>query len=230
MQMDSVINAIQLDARLHAAAQMVPAGARFADIGCDHGFLSAYLIREGKVCHCQLCDISAPSLAKAKRLFRKLDISENVLFCVGDGAKALTAPVDCAVVAGMGSSTIMHIIADGRDLLGNARLVLQPNLNENVLRCFLCENGYAIVDETVVRAGRRHYVLLAAEPGQASYSPVELLCGPVLLRKNEEAFFSYAQFRIRVAKEALCGAEASEPERAKVLRWEIATWQDVSQR
>ncbi|MDO4741008.1 MAG: class I SAM-dependent methyltransferase [Eubacteriales bacterium] len=221
---------ILLDERLRTVAEMIPNGARFADIGCDHGYLSAWLLREGRVAGCQLCDISAPSLEKARRLMRSLALEKQVCFSVGDGAKALRSPVDCAVIAGMGSATIMHIISEGREQLGAARLILQPNVDAPELRAFLMQNGYRIADERIARAGGRHYVILAAEPGEASYTPEELLCGPVLLQRGGEAFASFADFRIRVAQKALRGAAEAGGERAGELAREIETWQRAKER
>ena len=217
-------NAIVLDDRLRAVAEMIPNGARFADIGCDHGYLSAWLLREGRVSECQLCDISAPSLDKAKRLMRALGLSDRVHFGVGDGAKALTSPVDCAVIAGMGSATIMHIIKEGRAEFGDARLILQPNVDAPELREFLMRSGYTIADERIARAGGRHYVIIAAEPGKAEYSPMQLMCGPVILQRGGEELVSFADFRIKVAQKALKGAQGGTGERAKQLEKEIAMW------
>lgn len=222
-------DAIILDDRLRAVAEMIPNGARFADIGCDHGYLSAWLLREERVSECQLCDISMPSLDKARRLIRALQMEEHVAFCLGDGAKALCAPVDCAVIAGMGSATIMHIISLGRAEFGPARLILQPNVDAPELRRFLMENGYAIVDEAIARAGRRHYVIIAAEPGQAKYSPMQLLCGPVLLQKGGPLLHSFADFRIKVAQKALRGANRADGARAAVLQEEIDLWRKAQE-
>ena len=223
-------NAIILDDRLRAVADCIPNGACFADIGCDHGYLSAWLLREKRVSECQLCDISAPSLEKAKKLLRALDLDRNVVFSVGDGAKALVSPVDCAVIAGRGSSTIMHIISDGRKALGDARLILQPNVDAPELRVFLSQNGYSIVDERIARAANRHYVILAAEPGSAHYSPIQLLCGPILLEKGGPLFHSFASFRIRVAQKALKSAQNGNGDRAKELEQEISLWEEAMKR
>ncbi|MBR3878812.1 MAG: tRNA (adenine(22)-N(1))-methyltransferase TrmK [Clostridia bacterium] len=38
-----------LDTRLRAAAEMVPRGARLADIGSDHAYLPIALCLEGKI-------------------------------------------------------------------------------------------------------------------------------------------------------------------------------------
>lgn len=220
-------NTIILDDRLRAVADMIPNGARFADIGCDHGYLSAWLLREGRVSDCQLCDVSAPSLDKARRLMRALDLLDKVEFGVGDGAKALSHPVDCAVIAGMGSATIMHIIGEGRAIFGSARLILQPNVDAPELRRFLVANGYRIADEAIARAGSRHYVIIAAEPGEACYSPMQMLCGPILLEKGDELMRSFADFRIKVAKKALIGAEKADELRAAELREEICMWENA---
>lgn len=217
-------NAIVLDERLRAVAEMIPNGARFADIGCDHGYLSAWLLREGLVSECQLCDISEPSLDKARRLMRALDLTDKVRFGVGDGAKALVSPVDCAVIAGMGSATIMHIIREGREEFGNARLILQPNVDAPELREFLMHNDYVIADERIARAGGRHYVIIAAEPGHAEYSLMQLMCGPVILQRGGDELITFADFRIKVAQKALKGAQGGDGERAKQLEEEIAMW------
>ena len=216
-----------LDERLSAVAAMVPPCARAADIGCDHGYLAAYLLQNEIAGHVQLCDISAPSLEKARRLLTLLGLDGRASFAVGDGALALTEPVDCAVVAGMGTATIGHILAAGREALGPARLVLQPNLDAQILRAFLVDAGYRIFDETIARAGRRHYVVVAAEPGEAAYSPMELACGPALLKKGGPLFTSFADFRLKVARKALAGAEGADAARAEELRWEIALWEEA---
>jgi len=223
-------NSILLDERLRTVADMIPNGARFADIGCDHGYLSAWLLREGRVSDCQLCDISSPSLDKARRLMKALELEGKVRFGVGDGAKALVGPVDCAVIAGMGSATIMHIIEQGRKEFGDARLILQPNVDAPELRAFLMQNGYRIADERIARAGGRHYVILAVEPGEAEYSPMELMCGPLLLQRGGEAFISFADFRIKVAQKALRGAQGGDGSRAAELELEIQMWSEAKTR
>ena len=38
---------IVLTPRLQAVADMVPPGCAVADIGCDHGYVSAYLVQQG---------------------------------------------------------------------------------------------------------------------------------------------------------------------------------------
>lgn len=219
---------IVLDPRLSLIAELVGKSESYADIGCDHGRLGAFLLQSKYCERAQLTDISEPSLQKAKRLISLLSLSEKVDFCVGDGALALVKPADTVVIAGMGGTTIAQIIEDGREKLGDARLILQPNVAAPELRQTLTEQGYRIADERVVKDGRRNYIIIVAEPGVASYSEREIIVGPVLLERMPAELLPYAEFRLRVAEKALKGANAGGDEAQKrVLESEIEIWKDV---
>lgn len=219
---------IVLDPRLSMIAEMVGRCDSYADIGCDHGRLGAFLLQRGWVNHALLMDISDASLDKARALVRLLGLDDKVRFIVGDGAEYLNVPVDCVVIAGMGGTTVAGIIERGREKLGDARLILQANVANPELRKRLTQAGYRISDERVVKDGRRYYIIIEAVPGCAKYSDAELMVGPVLLREKPETLAGYAEFRLRVARKALIGAEhGGETDIISELREEIRAWEDV---
>ena len=146
---------LRLDERLRAIEDLAPACRCFADIGCDHGRLGAQMLLSGRAQRVWFTDISAPSIEKARVLIRKLGLSDRAVFRVGDGARALDQPPDAAAIAGMGAANIADILRAGAQNLGDAQLILQPNLEEDELRGFLQGAGYAILRERVVRAGGR---------------------------------------------------------------------------
>ena len=219
---------ISLDPRLSMIASMIGTCESYADIGCDHGRLGAFLLQTGQCKAVQLTDISGPSLDKARSLMENLDLTDRVRFAVGDGLAALEGTPDAIVIAGMGGATIAQILENGREKLGDARLVLQPNVAAPQLRRALCDLDYAVTDEQVVQDGRRCYVVIQAEPGKADYSLKQLTVGPVLLARMPRALEPYAAFRLRVARKALAGALASEDDSQRApLERELAIWEEV---
>lgn len=219
---------IVLDPRLSMIAEMVGRCNACADIGCDHGRLGASLLQHGWVERMVLADISNPSLDKARALIRLLGLEARTRFLVCDGVDALGTPVDAAVIAGMGGTTIAGIVERGRARLGNARLILQANVAQPELRARLSAAGYALTDERIVRDGRRLYVLMEARPGKSEYDFREKLVGPVLLKERPALLRDLAAFYIRVARKALAGAEAgNEEQTARQLRRELEIWEDV---
>ena len=219
---------IVLDPRLSMIARLVGPCERYADIGCDHGRLGAFMLQKGLCQRAVLTDISEPSLSKARALMDRLDLTGRVTFAAGDGALALDGPVDAVVIAGMGGATIAQIVREGRERLGGARLVLQPNVAAPQLRKTLSECGYEIHDERVARDGRRNYIVICARPGPSDYDERELIVGPVLLRERPAELYPYAEFRLRVAKKALEGAAISgDASQAEPLEKEIAIWEEV---
>lgn len=216
---------ISLDPRLSALADAVGVCDTYADIGCDHGRLGAYLLKSGRVKRAVLTDISGESLQKARRLIGVLNLEDRVDFRVGDGADALIGPVQAAVIAGMGGTLIADIVRRGREHLGEARLILQPNVAACELRQMLMTHAYGIQDERIVLDGRRHYVIIVARPGKSHYDEEELMVGPVLNRTRPPELASYAAFRLRVAHKALAGAQKGQDlAQISSLTREIEIW------
>lgn len=220
---------IELDERLSMLYHMTPPCAMAADIGADHGFLGAHLLETGRCERVELLDISEDSLQKARRLIRREGLAERAVFTVGDGAAALQNDVQAVVIAGMGAPTIAGIIERGLAKLENTRLILQPNMGVDLLRRELVRMGFKICDEAVVQAGGRWYVAMAAEKGQASYTDMELLAGPVLLRQKSENLRGYAAFRLRVQRKAYEGALKGQAAHAGELAREIRLWEEIVQ-
>ena len=220
--------AIHLDGRLSAIARMVPPCGCVADIGADHGLLGAYLLKSGRARRVQFIDISAPSLEKARRLIAAEDLEDRAAFSVGDGASALVEKHEAAVIAGMGGQLIADIVEAGRAQFAQGLLVLQPNVAQYELRARLCGAGFEIVDEDIVRAGRRYYVVLCARAGRANYDYRQLMAGPVLLGRRHPRLKEYAVYRLGVAQKALAGAERGGAPWVEELRRECACWKEVA--
>lgn len=219
-------DSISLDPRLTAIAALCGKCTVVADIGTDHGRLGAYLMQTGLSQKVIFTDISDSSLEKARLLIGKLGLLSSSEFYVGDGAFALNEKPDLAVIAGMGGETIASIVRDGSEILKDSRLILQPNVAVPELRSELVRSGFSIYDERIVRDGRRLYVIIAAQKGSASYSEKELTVGPVLVGKRPPELFDYADFRIRVIRKALNGAE-SAGKTDKSLQNELTIWEEV---
>ena len=219
---------IVLDPRLSMIAEMVGRCGVYADIGCDHGRLGAFLLQHDWVDRAILMDISEPSLEKARGLIRLLGLDARAELFACDGADALNEPIDAVVIAGMGGTTAAGIIERGRKRFGDARLVLQANVALSELRSRLSACGYVLTDERIVRDGRRQYVLMEARPGRSEYDERELCVGPVLLERRPDGLAEYAAFRLRVARKALDGAQkGGDGEAIAELEREIGIWEDV---
>ena len=215
-----------MDERLSVLAAMVPQCRVAADVGADHGKLGVHLLQSGKCETVYLTDVSAPSLEKARRLVQREGLEARCLIRVGDGLDPLPE-FDAAVIAGMGGATIMGILQRGMDKIGQARLILEPNVGAADLRRFLAENGFAISDEAVTRAGGRWYVCIRAEKGSMTLTEAEALAGPVLLKRKDKGLAGYKEFRVRVAQKALQGAEKADPVSAEALKNELRIWEEI---
>lgn len=221
---------IELDDRLNMLAALTPACPVAADVGADHGFLGAWLLENRRCERVQFLDISAPSLQKARNLIEDMCLSERSVFSVGDGLEALKEPAQAIIIAGMGGPTIAGIIERGRDRLNGARIIMQPNVGIKELRKSLMDMGFMIVDELLARAGHRWYVGIAAEEGRVQYTDVELLAGPILLKRKPPQLAGYADFRIKVLEKAYAGAvQGSKDWMTQELGTELAQWKEIRQ-
>ena len=127
-----------------------------ADIGTDHGFLPLYLVEQGISPRVIMCDISGPSLDKAREAAVQYGITEGVSFREGDGLKVLEAGgVDAVVIAGMGGHLMTQILGSDPDKTVSFRkYILQPRNHAGLLRKWLTERGFTIKENGLVREGK----------------------------------------------------------------------------
>ncbi len=164
----------RLDERLKTVLALIGRCETLADVGCDHGFLSAAAVLTGAADYALASDISPVSARKAERLAKRLGISEKmtVICCDGLAAAAAEEPPYTIAVCGMGGELIARILE--KDALAAARaerIVMQPMRGEAELREYLFKNGYGITDERIVKEGKRFYQVIAAVPNGENAVP-----------------------------------------------------------
>jgi tRNA (adenine22-N1)-methyltransferase len=191
-----------LSKRLNAIVNMVPKAQVVADIGCDHGKIAVEMIENGTAENVICTDISGASLAKAKKLAKAKGLFDFVAFRQGDGLDVLHAgEADIAVIAGMGGELIANILQSG-ELRVPDTLVLSCNTASGLLRGWLCDNGFAIVDERLIMEGRHFYPVILATRGNCEpLSDVELEFGPVLLKTKPKTLKAYVRRRIELTND-----------------------------
>ncbi len=157
-----------LDKRLLAAASFVPQGAILADIGSDHAYLPIHLVQIGRVQSALASDINLGPVEAARKNIISYGVSDSVIAQKADGLDGVErfAP-DCITILGMGGELIVRII-DRAPWVRNKkiRLILQPMTHGEILSHYLCEQGFEIVDETIVCDGERDdriYRIIVAE-------------------------------------------------------------------
>lgn len=145
---------------------MLTGAVTLADIGCDHGRLSCAAVQCGAAQRAIAIDISAPSLAKARRLADYVGVADRVETRHGDGFSPLTiGEADAVALLGMGGTLMTRLLdACPAPLMGAARAVFQPMRAAEDIRRYLYEHGYRIVDDRVVREAGRLYQVFAATP------------------------------------------------------------------
>lgn len=177
-----------LDGRLSAAMALAGRVGSFADIGADHGRLSAVMLLEGGADYGLVADVSEKALMKARGRLEGLGLSDRVVFAVADGLDALKRfpdKVDVVFILGMGGDTISGILERGAGRLEGAALILGAQTELPVVRKTLCDIGYRLRREVIAHDGGRNYVLMRAQPAlpdEPAYTEAELLLGPMLMR------------------------------------------------
>ena len=154
-----------LDKRLLSCADYVRAGAVFADIGTDHGYLPLFLLREGRISAAYLADVNAGPLSSAERNARAEGLSDKCEFILTDGAAALCDKgITDYAICGMGGELIARIIEDAPHLKDESvRLILQPMTKQESLRRYLISSGFSLLTERFSFDSGKYYVTLVAE-------------------------------------------------------------------
>ena len=209
-----------LDARLLAAAKFVREGAYVCDVGTDHAYLPVYLVLTGRAMRALASDINEGPVMRAKESVAKYGVSDKIEVALGDGLSGADKyPITDVIIAGMGGELIASIL-DAAEWIKNEkyRLILQPMTHAEILREYLINNGFSIIDEDVVteQNDRKIYQIICAEYSGKSdeYTMDELYLGRHNISRRSEEFIKLCErlrktnLEIKNAKES-AGQDAS---------------------
>ncbi len=162
-----------LSGRLRMLADMVTPGSRLADVGCDHAFLSIYLVQAG-ICPSALAmDVRRGPLAGAKQHVEEYGLGDYITLRLSDGLEAYRAgEADSLVCAGMGGRLMERILGEGMDQAKSlGELILQPQSELPRFRAFLREAGFQVTQERAVREDGKYYFAMKAAYGCGGRQP-----------------------------------------------------------
>lgn len=169
---------------------LAPCGV-FADIGCDHGYFTQYMLENGLCERAYISDISGKCLRKAETLLKEYMAAGRVKsFCCA-GFRLVPEDTEEALIAGMGGDETADILEAG---FFPPVLVLQPMRNTARVRSLLLERGYGITKDFTAKDGKFYDILRAERDApRRGYGELELLFGYDNLHAPEPDFLEYIQ-------------------------------------
>ena len=213
MKNEKMNKTLKLSKRLRAAADLVRDGSYIADVGTDHAYLPIALCLEGWVRGAVASDINEGPILRAREHIKEYGLDARIDTVLADGLDKISPyePNDILIL-GMGGELIVNIISRASFVKDdNIRLILQPMTHPEILRRFLLDSGYSIVEETLVFEEKKVYQIICAEykGEKQEYTDVELLLGKKNIERGGELLDLTIDRFISVFSERLRGKRMS---------------------
>lgn len=171
------------------------------DVGTDHGYIPIYLLKKNIIKHAIASDINEGPLKKARINASIENVSDKIQFKLGAGLDVLDdKKIECAIIAGMGANLIRDILEnDIKKVKKLKSLILQPAQNPEVLREYLYNNNYEIIDEDICYDENKYYELFVVRYNYGSRIKLEDIfyeISPMLLKNHSDMMIEYVQKKI----------------------------------
>lgn len=139
---------IKLSERLLSVANFIDIDDALVDVGCDHGYLSIYLM-QNKLCQKVIAtDINQNALNNAIYNIKRNNL--NIETILSDGLEKVNLNnINTLVITGMGTATILHILKSA-DLNNIKKIIIQSNNDYTLLRENMNKLGYYLIDDDEV--------------------------------------------------------------------------------
>ncbi len=168
-----------------------------ADVGCDHAYLSLFLLLSGLCQEVVASDIRPGPLEAAVKNIRQYGCEGRIHTVLADGlAGCASYDLTDVLICGMGGDTILGIVKEAPFVWKKGtRLILQPMTGTAELILTLASMGFRVYAERFALEGRRPYRILAAVyEGEISEVSVEkALIGSCSDPEDCEAFAVWRQ-------------------------------------
>lgn len=218
---------VELSKRMQAVADMVTFGNRVCDVGCDHGYVSIYLVQAGISPRVLAMDVNKGPLMRAAEHIKQYGTENYIELRLSDGLGAYRkGEAESLLCAGMGGRLLMRILEHEADKTESfEELILQPQSDLKLFRRFLREKGYSILSEDMIIEDGKFYPMMKVYPKASEKvepededTEIKDLLGPCLLQNQNPVLLAYIQQEIQVKEGILEGLKKQEQKEKLLLR------------
>ena len=190
--------------RMLAIANLVDNSKVLADVGCDHAYISINLLENGKAERIIASDLREGPLNIAKDNIKLEGFEERIetRLCAGlCGYEA--GEVDTILISGMGGRLVKEILSESIDVVRRAdTLILEPQSDLRVVRAYLKDIGFEIIDEDMLSEGGKYYQIMKAVKSKERMevcddigAMAENEFGPILIKKKHPVLLEFLKKR-----------------------------------
>ena len=187
-----------------AIANLVDNSKVLADVGCDHAYISINLLEKGKVERIIASDLREGPLNIAKDNIKLEGFEDRIetRLCAGlCGYEA--GEVDTILISGMGGMLVKEILSESIDVVKMAdTLILEPQSDLRVVRAYLKDIGFEIIDEDMLNEGGKYYQIIKAVKSKERMEVCEDIgamaeneFGPILIKKKHPVLLEFLKKR-----------------------------------
>ena len=189
---------MELSKRLKFIAKHIDKCKSIADIGTDHGYIPIYAVKNNLCERAIASDINKDPVKKSKLNISLEGLSEKIETRLGGGLEPIKAKeVEGIVIAGMGGNLIRDILEEGKNKLPFLKfIILQPAQNPEVLREYLYNNGYKILEEDLCFDEGIYYELFKVVKSNEEHTRVDNIFyefSPILLKEKHPLMLPYLE-------------------------------------
>ncbi len=175
---------MKLPDRLQTIVDLVPKNSKVIDIGTDHAYVPIYLYLNNITADITATDISSNVLKSTYNNLKKYNLEDKIKLILSDGFKNVTDAYDLAIIAGMGTHTIIDILK-AKDL--PKTLIISSNNDYPLLREYLNSINYTLSKEMAILDNNKYYLIMYYVYGKENLSKEEILFG----KSNNNDYYNY---------------------------------------
>lgn len=205
---------MKLSERLKHIIKFIPKCDCLADIGTDHGYIPIHCVNN-KLCNKAIaCDIKDGPIKIANKNIVKYGLGKKIETRIGSGLTVLKKDeADVIVIAGMGGVLICEILKESSETVTDkTQIIMQPIQYPEVLRYYLINNGFNIIDEDIVMDEKKFYHIVKAVKGKSKPYEKEIYyyTGFINVEKKHPLLGQYIEYKIDVLLKIINGIDPKE--------------------
>jgi tRNA (adenine22-N1)-methyltransferase len=199
---------MELSKRLSWIIEKMDKADVIMDVGTDHGYIPINLVKNNIANKVIACDINKEPLNKAKVNASLEGVIDKIDLRLGSGLCPLKLKeAEIVLIAGMGGNLIRDILENDLEKVKYLKyLLLQPAQNPEILREYLYNNDYEIIDEDICLEEDKYYEIFKVRYKKRDYMTLENIfyeVSPIMLNKKLPLLKTYIESKIEKNKKII---------------------------